>query len=433
MKLELPVSGAALKIVSRLREAGFESYIVGGAVRDLLLDRQPKDFDISTSATPEEVRQVFGRRQCRIIGKRFRLTHVYMEQDIYEVSTFRSAPAENAGQPSEYTDKKHYVYGAKPENLILSDNSYGSAKEDAWRRDFTVNALFYDPITKEVLDLTGMGLADIETHTVRAIGNPALRFEEDPVRMLRALKLVAQFDFTLDNATENALFASLSLLRHAAASRLTLELEKILQSTYCDRHFEVFHDYGLLPYFLPEMSRVWGMPEQKKMLSLLYERNCRVDEGIYRNSVSLAIAAAAQPFVESAMANPPGALLKKHSGNLHEVISDTIERLFAPLTLMVRMREAACRILKMQRCFDDGAVCRRGELMNQRSYPHARELLVIRHTVENSSQLREISANWPAVEEKRRKQQEFDRQVGRGKRGGKKSYKNNKRNDKRDA
>ncbi|MBR7155919.1 MAG: hypothetical protein IKD22_03705, partial [Lentisphaeria bacterium] len=117
MKQELQVSAGAVKIVSALKESGFESYIVGGAVRDLLLGREPKDFDISTSATPEEIREVFGRRKARIIGKRFRLAHVFMDGEIYEVSTFRSAPRENAGNPSDYTEKSHHVYGAKPDNL----------------------------------------------------------------------------------------------------------------------------------------------------------------------------------------------------------------------------------------------------------------------------------------------------------------------------
>ena len=414
MKQELQVSAGAVKIVSALKESGFESYIVGGAVRDLLLGREPKDFDISTSATPEEIREVFGRRKARIIGKRFRLAHVFMDGEIYEVSTFRSAPRENAGNPSDYTEKSHHVYGAKPENLILSDNSFGNAKEDAFRRDFTVNALFYDPLAQEVLDLTGMGMADIASKTVRAIGIPALRFEEDPVRMLRALKLVAQFDFTLDNATGNALFSSLELLRHAATSRLTLELEKILKSSCSDRHFEVFHDYGLMQYFLPHLSRQWGSAEVQQMLALLYERNCRVDEKLYRNSVSLALAAAALPFVNRALGVEVNGIFTLPGRETREIIGNVVDEVFAPLNLMVRVREAACRILYMQPALETLDRSRRGELMQQRTYAHARELFMVRHaaTGEVLAPLMEV---WPQGYDHAGKTEFFPRRKDNGK------------------
>ena len=202
MKRRLEVSASAVEVISTLQNAGFESYVVGGAVRDLLLGRSPKDFDISTAASPEEVRAVFGRHRARIIGKRFRLAHVYVGRELFEVSTFRRAPETNGADERGIKDPQKM-----PEHLIFSDNSFGTAHEDAWRRDFTVNALFYDPLKEEILDYTGQGIADIQAHVVRAIGTPALRFEEDPVRILRALKLVAQFDFALDAATGRVLFA----------------------------------------------------------------------------------------------------------------------------------------------------------------------------------------------------------------------------------
>ena len=303
MKRKLEVDRNAVAIIAALRDSGFEAYIVGGAVRDLLLGRSPKDFDISTAASPEEVRKVFGRRSVRIIGNRFRLAHVYMGRELFEVSTFRKAP-ENSG-----IDERNIRHPESlPEHMIVSDNSFGTAREDAWRRDFTVNALFYDPLECEILDYTGQGVSDIEKRVVRAIGNPKLRFEEDPVRMLRALKLVAQYDFTLENATENALFAAMPLICHAAPSRLALELEKILQSCYGDRHLQVFHDYGLLQYLLPEINSIWGSDTIAYMMKLLFERNCRVDEGRYRNSISLAIATIATAFVERACGRKPGNL-----------------------------------------------------------------------------------------------------------------------------
>ena len=263
---KLMVSDPAYQIVSQLQTNGYESYIVGGAVRDLLLGRTPKDFDIATSATPEEVRAVFGRRHSIIIGKRFRLVHVYMQGELFEVSTFRQEPQNNADDNADQVKASRRL----PEHLIISDNDFGCAEEDAWRRDFTVNSLFYDPVAQVILDHTEQGLDDISSGIVRAIGDAELRFEEDPVRLLRALKLVAQYDFELDNATENALFRKLPLLSCATNSRLSLELEKILQSSYGDRHLQVFFDYGLLQYFLPKLNAIWGSDYTNELLDLLY-------------------------------------------------------------------------------------------------------------------------------------------------------------------
>lgn len=373
MKRKLEVDGNAVAIISALQRAGFESYIVGGAVRDLLLGRSPKDFDISTAASPEEVRQVFGRRSVRIIGKRFRLAHVYMGRELFEVSTFRKAP-EGSGAESRKIRHPELL----PEHMIVSDNAFGTAKEDAWRRDFTVNALFYNPLESEILDYTGHGLADIDNRVVRAIGDPRLRFEEDPVRLLRALKLVAQYDFNLDDATENALFADMPLICHAAPSRLALELEKILQSCYGDKHLQVFHDYGLLKYLLPEIDSVWDTAPAAYMMKLFFERNCRVDEGRYRNSISLAIATIATAFVESACGRAPGELWPE-TPEARTAIRAVLDKLFRPQNMMAKMNMAAERILLMQPELEKAVL--RAALPQQRSYAHACELYAIRHVV----------------------------------------------------
>lgn len=372
MKRKLEINRNATAIIAALQDAGFESYIVGGAVRDLLLGRTPKDFDISTAASPEEVRQVFGRRSVRIIGKRFRLAHVYMGRELFEVSTFRKAP-ETSG-----VEERNFRQAELPEHLIVSDNAFGTAREDAWRRDFTVNALFYDPLKGELLDYTGQGIGDIEHRIVRAIGEPKLRFEEDPVRMLRALKLVAQYDFTLDDATENALFSDLPLICHAAASRLSLELEKILQSCYGDRHFQVFHDYGLLQYLLPEINSAWDTESAAYMMKLFFERNCRVDEGRYRNSISLAIATIATAFVESMCGRTPGKLWEETPA-ARAAIRAVLEKLFRPQNMMAKMTMSAERILLLQTELEKPNL--RRNIQRQRSYAHACELYAIRHLV----------------------------------------------------
>ena len=399
MKRRLQINRNAAAIIAALHDAGYESYIVGGAVRDLLLGREPKDFDISTAASPEEVRQVFGRRSVRIIGKRFRLAHVYMGRELFEVSTFRKAP-ESSGVEERNIRHPELL----PEHLIVSDNAFGTAKEDAWRRDFTVNALFYDPLREELLDYTGQGISDIENRIVRAIGDPALRFEEDPVRMLRALKLVAQYEFTLDDATENAFFTDLPLICHAAPSRLSLELEKILQSCYGDRHFQVFHDYGLLQYLLPEIDAVWDSPVASYMMKLLFERNCRVDEGRYRNSISLAIATVAVAFVESVCGRDPGKLWPD-TPESRAAIRAVLDKLFRPQNMMAKMTMSAERILLMQTELEKNDL--RRTLPQQRSYAHACELYAIRHLV--SGEPEERLRRFPPAEEsheRRRKRKE---------------------------
>ena len=388
MKNELPVSAHARAVVTQLQNAGYETYIVGGAIRDMLLGRTPKDFDISTAATPEEIRQVFGRRSARIIGKRFRLAHVYSGGELFEVATFRKAPGKK--------DLAEHQDGGKddlPDNLIMSDNSFGTSREDAARRDFTVNALFYDPEKKEIKDFTGKGLDDMERGIVRAIGTPGLRFEEDPVRMLRALKLVGQYDFALDSATENALFAKLPLFELASSSRRALELEKILQSAYGDRLFEVFHDYGLLNLFLPKLDAAWGSGKMNYALDLLFERNCRMEEGCFRNSISLAMAAVALPFVEAALKRDPGTLWES-SPESDAVVEEVVDKLFLPQNMMVRMREAACRILRLQPLMEQREEHMLRRIYASRSYRHARELLLIRRAVAGKP-LEKCEALWP--------------------------------------
>ena len=378
MKRRLEVSDSAVEIISTLQNAGFESYIVGGAVRDLLLGRSPKDFDISTAASPEEVRAVFGRRRARIIGKRFRLAHVYVGRELFEVSTFRRAPETNGADERGIKDPQKM-----PEHLIFSDNSFGTAREDARRRDFTVNALFYDPLKEEILDYTGQGLADIQAHVVRAIGTPALRFEEDPVRILRALKLVAQFDFALGAATENALFSKMPLIRHAAPSRLALELEKILQSCYGDRHLQVFHDYGLLEYLLPEFETRWGSPCHQHMMKLFFERNCRVDEGVYRASLSLGVATLATAFVEELCGREPGGLWPE-TPESRAAIRTVLDKMFRPQNMMMKVNVAAERILLMQTELEKSTLSR--TLPRQRAYAHACELYRIRHLADGGEE-----------------------------------------------
>jgi poly(A) polymerase len=234
------ISPGALRVLYRLHEAGFRACLVGGAVRDLLLGGHPKDFDIATDATPEQVRAQF--RNCRLIGRRFRLAHVVFGREIVEVATFRGSSDDGSGD-------RHLVDGR-----LVRDNVYGGIEEDAVRRDFTVNALYYDIADFSVRDAVG-GMDDLARRTLRLIGDPELRYREDPVRMLRAARLAAKLDFEIAPETA-APFATLgSLLAEAPPARLFDESLKLFLSGYGLASFRTLERYGLLQHVFPATAR----------------------------------------------------------------------------------------------------------------------------------------------------------------------------------
>ncbi len=382
MQHQFAVEPYVYDVVADLQDAGYETYIVGGAIRDLLQNREPKDYDISTAATPEEVRQVFGRRRSRLIGRRFQLVHVVCGREILEVSTFRSAPAESRHEPLTAGARK-IAKLEEAENMIFNDNDFGTSEEDAWRRDFTVNALFYDPVSDELLDYTGNGVADIEAGLVRAIGDPKLRFEEDPVRMLRALKLVGQYGFQLERKTGDALRETLPLLELASVSRLSLELEKVMKSNYAGSIMRAFLDYGLLKHFLPWLGNDRERSRLLQSIELLQVRDTRVRAGFYRASVSLAMATLALPFIDSILDGNTRLHYAEHAAPNapppgewdEEVLRQSFLTVFSPLSVVKRLSCSACRMLEMQpQILTDAKPVR---LIRQRSFAHAMELIKI--------------------------------------------------------
>src|SRR5262249_24647956 len=214
----------ALKVLYRLRQGEHAAYLVGGSVRDLLLGRRPKDFDIGTSAHPYQVKKLF--RNCWIIGRRFRLAHVRFGPKVIEVATFRRQvqPGEEVVQDGVPAPDPNTAEGA---HLLHHDNTFGTPEEDAFRRDFTVNALFYDIATFSVIDYVG-GLEDLRAALVRSIGDPELRFKEDPVRMLRAVALAARLGFSIDPPTRDAIHAHSREIARSSPARLLEEFYKIL-------------------------------------------------------------------------------------------------------------------------------------------------------------------------------------------------------------
>lgn len=204
-----------LSIIKTLQKAKFQAYIVGGGVRDLLVGHHPKDFDIATNAQPEQIKRLF--KNCRLIGRRFRLAHIYFGKEIIEVATFRAAPS---------TAEEHATHLHADTGMILSDNVYGNLEEDAWRRDFTVNALFYDPIHEEIIDYT-QGLKDLQARILHLIGDPQARYREDPVRMLRAIRLATKLDFEIEENSKQTIHELKDLLKHIPAARLFEEFRKL--------------------------------------------------------------------------------------------------------------------------------------------------------------------------------------------------------------
>jgi len=233
------ISEAALKVLYRLNKAGYRACLVGGGVRDVLLGKQPKDFDVATSATPEQVDALF--KNCRLIGRRFRLAHIRYGREVIEVATFRSHAPE-----SPKTELNN-------EGRILRDNTFGSIEEDALRRDFTVNALYYDISDFALLDYAN-GLQDLKNKTLRLIGDPVTRYKEDPVRMLRAVRFAAKLGFTIDPAAEQAIFDWGHLLKDIPSARLYDEILKIFHSGYALQAYELLRHYQLFQYLFPHLD-----------------------------------------------------------------------------------------------------------------------------------------------------------------------------------
>jgi len=232
------MSENAVKVLYRLKKSGYEAYLVGGCVRDLLLGYEPKDFDVATDASPEQVKAVF--RNCRLIGRRFRLAHVHFGREIIEVATFRSSDTSDNKEQKVHEDGR-----------LLRDNVFGSIEDDVWRRDFTVNALYYNIRDFSIVDYTG-GMDDHSAGVLKLIGDPAIRYREDPVRMLRAVRFAVKLGFSIDESTEKPIFELAPLLKGIPAARLYDEVLKMFLSGKGIQAFEMLRHYGLFETLFPQ-------------------------------------------------------------------------------------------------------------------------------------------------------------------------------------
>jgi poly(A) polymerase len=257
------VSSNAIRVTQSLQEAGFKAFLVGGAVRDLLLGIKPKDFDIATNATPEQVKRLF--RRAFIIGRRFQIVHVMFGQDLLEVTTFRGASSD--GSPKDEHGR------------VLRDNTFGEQHEDAVRRDFTINAMYYDPATQTVLDYHG-GITDIRNKTLRVIGVPEARYREDPVRLLRVVRFAAKLNFTIDPATREPISVMAPLINNVPAARVFDEMLKLLMSGHALACLQQLRKEGLHHGLLPLLDVVLEQPLGEKFVRLaLASTDARIQQG----------------------------------------------------------------------------------------------------------------------------------------------------------
>ncbi len=338
----------ACKVVSRLRRKGHETFLVGGCVRDLLLRRTPKDFDVATAARPRQVKSLF--RNCRIIGRRFKLAHLHFDQKILEVSTFRRRPDQEQNDDDE------------DDLLIRSDNAFGSACEDAHRRDFTINALFFDPETDAIHDYVG-GIEDIDRGLVRTIGDPLTRIKEDPVRILRAIKFAARLGLRIDETTWQAMLEAAPDLSKSATPRLLEEITRLLRGGSAMRSFQLLRDCGALEVLLPELYKWIQRSDGERRLAFwrgLEALDSRVRHDRDSVTTPLLFATMLWPLFEDAQLGDAAARLEQergdpeHAGDLGQVVEDLLGPLLRNLAFSRLESGRLKRILVVQRRFGAG-------------------------------------------------------------------------------
>jgi poly(A) polymerase len=365
------ISSAALKVLYRLKDAGFQAFIVGGGVRDLLLNRQPKDFDIATDASPEQVHAVFGN--SRIIGRRFRLVHVRFRDEIIEVATFRGIGSED----EESEDRQILDVTGR----ILKDNSYGSIEEDAWRRDFTVNALYYNVADFSIWDYVN-GMQDIAEGCIRLIGDPVTRYREDPVRMIRAVRLAAKLNLKIhaDSAVPIAQLAP--LLDSVPPARLFDEFLKVFATGHALESYRRLCTHGLFAHLFPATARWLAADDaeckrQRFVERALLNTDQRIAEGLPVTPMFLfgvflwgPVQARAAALRESGGMSENQALIEAGM----EVTEQQIARVSLPRRFSVPMRE----MLQLQPRFMRQQGRRTGVLLEHRRFRAAYDLLVLR-------------------------------------------------------
>ncbi|OGT00322.1 MAG: poly(A) polymerase [Gallionellales bacterium RIFCSPLOWO2_12_FULL_59_22] len=355
------ISYGGKRVTDGLQAAGYQAYVVGGAVRDLLLQRTPKDFDVATDATPEQVRRVF--RRSRIIGRRFQLVHVMFGEEVVEVSTFRSLIEAEDAQTDEH-------------GRLLRDNQFGDQEQDAARRDFTANALFYDPATQEIHDFHN-GYADTRKQVLRIIGDAKVRYREDPVRMLRAVRLSAKLGMKLEAATEAPIAAMKDLLENVPQARLLDEVLKMLLSGHSVECIQQLRRMNLHHGLLPLLDIILEQPMGEKFVMLALRNT---DERIgQEKTVSPAFLFAALLWHEVLAAwNLRVQQGGRPVGAMHEAMDEVLGRQKAQLAIPHRHDAVMKEIWLLQQRFEQRAGQRPFRLLEQPRFRAAFDFLLLR-------------------------------------------------------
>ena len=378
------ISAGALRVLYRLHEAGHRACLVGGAVRDLLLGGHPKDFDVATDATPEQVRALF--RNCRLIGRRFRLAHVVFGREIVEVATFRGSSDDGSGD-------RHLVDGR-----LVRDNVYGTIEEDAVRRDFTVNALYYDISDFSVLDSVG-GMEDLQHRVLRLIGDPEQRYREDPVRMLRAARLAAKLGFTIEAATAAPFAALGSLLAEAPPARLFDESLKLFLSGHGLASFRSLEQHGLLEHVFPATARVLAQGDAAAFRRLVEQTLANTDARVREDKpVTPAFLFAAllwEPVRRAAHAAIEGGADAgaAWSHATERVLREQAQRVAVPRRFTIAVEE----IWAMQPRFAQRTKKRAFRLLEHPRFRAAYDFLVLR--ADESPELAELATWWTEAQQ----------------------------------
>jgi len=406
------ISDNALKVLYRLQKADFEAYLVGGCVRDLLLGREPKDFDVVTDADPEQVRKVF--RNCRLIGRRFRLAHVHFGREVIEVATFRGAAEAN-------NDKQML----NDDGRLLRDNVYGTIEEDVWRRDFTVNALYYNIKDFSVVDYVG-GMADHKAGLIRLIGDPETRFREDPVRMLRAVRFAVKLGFVLHPECEQAMHKVAGLLSNIPSARLYDEALKLFLFGYALQNFEMLRHYGLFKVLFPATDDSLAIEEQGfprlLLVKALKNSDLRIAEGKTITAYFLFAAFLWEPVLMRAQANLAKGMVETlaYQDAANDVIGMQLKSTAFPKHITQSMRE----VWSLQPKFNTRVGSKPSRLIGHPRFRAAYDFLLLRSETGGADpELAEWWAKYQVADEtEQRKMTQPPRKPGQKKPARKRTY-----------
>jgi len=382
------ISENALKVLYRLNKAGYEAYLVGGGVRDLLLGKKPKDFDVTTNATPEQMRKLF--RNCRLVGRRFRLAHVMFGPEVIEVATFRGHHLAEEQQD----DRNNSQRGQN--GMLLRDNIFGSIEDDAQRRDLTINSLYYSVADFTVRDYVG-GLNDLQQGIIRLIGDPETRYREDPVRMLRVVRFSAKLDMSIAAETAEPIPRLATLLQDIPPARLFEETLKLLQAGYGYSTYLQLREYQLFQPLFPIITRYFteqgDSPMERMVVQVLKNTDNRIHNQMRVNPAFLFAAMFWYPQLEAAqkIAQESGlAYYDAFALAMNDVLDEACRALAIPKRITTLIRDIWQLQLRLSRRHGKRA----WKLMEHPKFRAAYDLLALRAEVENNHELQRLSTWW---------------------------------------